>query len=181
MYGGCRGWWTGVGEVVARLDRKGLALGLLLVVGCTNLAVEQRRNQLAWRELPAAVEKGAVELAAARRASAIAARREDAADRPPQDKKFGRVKGSSVSPRTTNEVGQRPGPVDLNRASVGELEALPGLGPALASRVVAYRETNGPYRSVADLERVSGIGPVRLARLAALVQVGEAAEPAGGR
>jgi competence protein ComEA len=53
------------------------------------------------------------------------------------------------------------------------LDALPGIGPALAQRVVAYRVANGPYRSVADLEKVSGIGPGRLARLSGLVRVEE--------
>ncbi len=56
---------------------------------------------------------------------------------------------------------QRPRPdmrLDLNRADAASLEALPRLGPALASRIVADREAHGPYRSLADLQRVPGIG-----------------------
>lgn len=59
-------------------------------------------------------------------------------------------------------------PVDLNRADTTALQSLPGVGPALARRIVeARRET--PFSSVDDLLRVRGIGPVLLARLKPLV------------
>jgi competence protein ComEA len=61
------------------------------------------------------------------------------------------------------------GPVDVNRASAGELETLPGVGPATAAAIVAERDLNGPFASFDDLERVPGIGPAKLARLAGLV------------
>jgi competence ComEA-like helix-hairpin-helix protein len=64
-----------------------------------------------------------------------------------------------------------PGPVDVNRASVTELTALPGIGPALAERIVAAREEDGRFRSVDDLLRVSGIGPAKLERLRGAVLV----------
>lgn len=51
--------------------------------------------------------------------------------------------------------------IDINSASAAELEALPGIGPTLARRIVEGR----PYRSVAELDRVSGIGVARLAGL----------------
>lgn len=51
------------------------------------------------------------------------------------------------------------GPVDVNQASVDELIALPGIGPALAARIVSYREEHGMFRSLDDLQKVSGIGP----------------------
>ncbi|MBX6378205.1 MAG: ComEA family DNA-binding protein [Clostridia bacterium] len=50
-------------------------------------------------------------------------------------------------------------PVDLNRADRAALEGLPGIGPVLAERILAYRRANGPFRSLADLENVPGIGP----------------------
>jgi competence protein ComEA len=56
--------------------------------------------------------------------------------------------------------------VDVDRATVEELDALPGIGPALASRIVADREANGPFGSMAALEDVRGIGPVLAAKLA---------------
>lgn len=64
-----------------------------------------------------------------------------------------------------------PGPLDLNRASQGELESLPGIGPTLAARILADREANGPFRSVQDLDRVVGVGPGLLRRLEGRVEV----------
>lgn len=58
------------------------------------------------------------------------------------------------------------GKVSLNRASANSLEGLPGVGPALAARIVAGR----PYRSIADLDRVKGIGPKTVAKLAPLIE-----------
>ncbi len=48
--------------------------------------------------------------------------------------------------------------VNLNTASRAELQMLPGIGPAIAGRIVADRETRGVFRTVDDLARVSGIG-----------------------
>ncbi len=54
------------------------------------------------------------------------------------------------------------GPLDLNRATAVELEKLPGIGPTLAARIVAWREAHGPFQSVEDLLLVPGIGPKTL-------------------
>jgi competence protein ComEA len=51
------------------------------------------------------------------------------------------------------------GSVDLNAADAAELEGLPGIGPALAARIVEYREANGPFTSVDELADVSGVTP----------------------
>jgi competence protein ComEA len=58
------------------------------------------------------------------------------------------------------------GPVDVNHASAEELIALPGIGPALAARIIAYREEHGPFASLDELERVQGIGPQTVKGLA---------------
>ena len=50
-------------------------------------------------------------------------------------------------------------PLDVNAATAAQLEALPGIGPVLAQRIVADRQENGPFRSLDDLLRVPGIGP----------------------
>jgi len=52
--------------------------------------------------------------------------------------------------------------LDINRATAAELEKLPGIGPALARRIVEWREIHGPFRSVEDLLQVPGIGPKTL-------------------
>ena len=49
-------------------------------------------------------------------------------------------------------------PIDVNTASAAELDALPGIGPALAARILAYREEHGPFASLDDLALVNGIG-----------------------
>ena len=49
-------------------------------------------------------------------------------------------------------------PVNINTAAAEELDVLPGIGPALAGRIIAYREEHGPFTAVEDLLEVSGIG-----------------------
>lgn len=63
------------------------------------------------------------------------------------------------------------GPLDLNAATAEDLERLPRIGPALASRIVAYRAAHGAFRSVEELDEVPGVGPSTLARLHDLVTV----------
>jgi len=64
--------------------------------------------------------------------------------------------------------------IDLNTASVEDLESLPGIGPVLAQRIVQYREEHGPYRSVDDLAHVRGISPRMVDELRGLVTAGGA-------
>ncbi|MGW8565541.1 ComEA family DNA-binding protein [Isoptericola sp. NPDC055881] len=61
------------------------------------------------------------------------------------------------------------GPVSLNTATAVELEELPGIGPALAGRIVTWRDENGPFTSVDELDEVSGIGPSVLGQVRDLV------------
>jgi competence protein ComEA len=62
--------------------------------------------------------------------------------------------------------------VDLNRATLAELQQLPGVGPKRAEQIEAYRRTHGPFRSVEELRKVPGFGPAALERLRDLVTVG---------
>jgi competence protein ComEA len=55
--------------------------------------------------------------------------------------------------------------LDLNRATAGDLEALPGIGPVMAQRILDYRLAHGPFQKVDDLLAVSGIGPKKLAQI----------------
>jgi competence ComEA-like helix-hairpin-helix protein len=61
--------------------------------------------------------------------------------------------------------------VNLNCARRYELEALPGIGPALAGRILAYREKCGGFTSKRQLRNIAGIGPKRYAALSELVSV----------
>ena len=58
-------------------------------------------------------------------------------------------------------------PLDVNLASAAEFERLPGVGPALAARIVEVRARDGPFASIDDLRRVKGVGGVTLERLRA--------------
>jgi len=61
--------------------------------------------------------------------------------------------------------------LDLNRAKVGDLEALPGIGAVLAQRVITFRESVGGFRSIEELRGVKGIGAKKFDRLKPLVTV----------
>jgi len=63
------------------------------------------------------------------------------------------------------------GPLDLNTATVAQLDALPGVGPVLAQRIVDWRTQHGRFGSVGDLSKVTGIGDAKLADLKPLVTV----------
>ncbi len=76
-----------------------------------------------------------------------------------------RSEGAGVSLRAGG------GKVRLNSATAAALEALPGVGPVTAERIVAHREQHGPFASVEDLLDVPGIGEGKLAALRDLVEV----------
>ncbi len=67
--------------------------------------------------------------------------------------------------------GSGAGLVNVNTATAAELEALPGIGPVLAQRIVDHRTEHGPFSSVDDLIEVSGIGEATLANIRDLVTV----------
>jgi len=77
---------------------------------------------------------------------------------------------------TAQQTVPRPGVeerINVNTADAETLERLPGIGPALAERIVAEREANGPFSDAADLTRVSGIGEKTAQALIPYVTVGE--------
>jgi competence ComEA-like helix-hairpin-helix protein len=82
---------------------------------------------------------------------------------------FPRVTGklATLTTATANSVPADVTKLDVNAATFEELQALPGIGPKLAERIIAHR----PYKSAADLERVPGIGPATVKRLEPLIWV----------
>ena len=54
--------------------------------------------------------------------------------------------------------------VNLNQATAEELQALPGVGPALSERIILYRTEHGPFKSVDQLTEVKGVGQTKLAK-----------------
>ena len=134
----------------------------------------------------AVVSPGVVVLAdGARVADAIAAAGGAASDADTEQLNLARVLGDGEQVRVPHAgeqlVAPDPGPsppggasggstpgggvVNINTAGAAELESLPGIGPALAARIVEYRDGHGPFASVDDLTDVPGIGPAKLEAL----------------
>jgi competence protein ComEA len=66
---------------------------------------------------------------------------------------------------TAAESGQQAGVVNINTADADQLQLLPRVGPALAGRIIEYREANGPFRTIDEIVAVKGIGDSSLKKL----------------
>lgn len=73
------------------------------------------------------------------------------------------LKESSADAATTQ--------VDINRADEAGLQAIPGIGPALARRIVEFREANGPFSRVEDIMKVRGIGEKSFQKIKSFIKV----------
>ena len=101
---------------------------------------------------------------------------DQAAARPPGIRADGGGRESS-RPFGTDPAPSKPlvaAPLDLNTADAEALRGLPGVGPALAERIVSDRDARGPFRTPEDLLRVPGIGAKRWERIRPLVRATEA-------
>jgi competence protein ComEA len=77
---------------------------------------------------------------------------------------------AGVAPASPPAAGSSPSaPLDLNSATLEQLESLPGIGPVTAQKILDYRQAHGAFHSVAELEGVPGIGPAHMAQLKGLV------------
>jgi competence protein ComEA len=83
------------------------------------------------------------------------------------------VSGPNLAEGQTGGMVAAAERVNINLADERELQVLPGVGPAMAQRIIEYRETNGPFASIEEITNVSGIGPTRLEQLRDLITVGE--------
>ena len=63
------------------------------------------------------------------------------------------------------------GRININTAMADGLMTLPGIGPAIAERIIAHREANGPFRIIEEITDVSGIGPARFADIREMITV----------
>ena len=82
-----------------------------------------------------------------------------------------------VDSTVVNSAGKRvskkvpAGPININRATARQLDALDGIGPVIAGRIVQYRKVNGSFLSIEDLQKVSGIGPAKFAQIKSKVRI----------
>ncbi len=77
--------------------------------------------------------------------------------------------GAGALAATGAGLSSSSAPVDLNTATVEQLDALPGIGPVTAQKIVDYRQQHGPFTAVDDLDAIPGIGPSRIDTLRGLV------------
>ncbi len=73
--------------------------------------------------------------------------------------------------QTTLHLLQRK--VNINTASLRELESLPGIGPSFAQRIIRYRTENGGFKSIEEIKEVKGIGEKSFQRIKELITIGE--------
>lgn len=95
-----------------------------------------------------------------------------ASEIPPGDPRTSRVDPESVIRASEARPAKRDSIVDLNAATAIELDALPGIGPVLAKRIVEHRALHGPFGSLEELLAVRGIGPRLLDRLRGRARAG---------
>ena len=82
-----------------------------------------------------------------------------------------------VDSTVVNSSGQRvskkvsSGPININRATLRQLDALDGIGPVIAGRIIEYRKKNGSFFTIDDLQKVSGIGAAKFAQIKAKVRI----------
>jgi len=77
--------------------------------------------------------------------------------------------GSAAGTGAPGASGAPAARVSLASATIDQLDALPGVGPVTAQKIVDFRQKHGPFRSVDDLDAIPGIGPARIEQLRDLV------------
>jgi competence protein ComEA len=141
---------------------EGRALLFVAAVAALGLGVRGWRALAA--EPPPASDREALAQQIARVDSAVMSGGRRARPRPEEPR--ARQSAGNVASAAAPE---RPAIIDIDRASAEELDELPGIGPALASRIIQDREANGPFGSMEALEEVRGIGPALASKLATRV------------
>jgi competence protein ComEA len=82
-----------------------------------------------------------------------------------------------VDSTVVNSSGQRvskkvaSGPININRATLSQLDSLDGIGPVIAGRIIDYRKKNGSFLTIDDLQKVSGIGAAKFAQIKSKVRI----------
>jgi competence protein ComEA len=91
---------------------------------------------------------------------------------PPQAIREYQGSARSIALPTPEPLPAESGKVNINTAGLDELDTLPGIGPVTAQKIIDYRQTYGPFKTIEAIIDVSGIGPATYARLKDLITVG---------
>lgn len=170
-------------------------LGVILLLGAVLIGLYAWRAH--WLFAPSPAPPGIMHLAFVEVTGAVAHSGVYAFTHPPSLKEIWQRSGASgvapepdkiiasgsrleITPGSGYRLGVMPGtqlmtlglPIDLNRASAEDLAAVPGIGPALAKRIVEYRQANGPFQKVDDLEeKVLGFGEKKVEKIKAYLVI----------
>ena len=144
-------------DVVGAVHRPGLyrlAQGARVADAVARAGGSTRKADLSLVNLAALVSDGE-QVVVPRRGAGVAA--------------AGAAAGAAGGAGASSASGIPTGPVHLNSATIDQLDALPGVGPVTAQKIVDYRQKHGAFTSVDELDAVPGIGPARLDELRDLV------------
>jgi competence protein ComEA len=79
---------------------------------------------------------------------------------------------SSSSSSHNRTIIKRPhGPISINTADIAQLDLLPGIGPVMAGRIIAYRKQNGAFSAIDELRKITGMGKLKFAEIKGLVRL----------
>ena len=140
-------------------ERKGLLFLALVALSGTGVRVWRAKQPPATQSEAMALERQLGRVDSARQA------------------KRARAKAPRTKAKVPEPAPSDSQPIDINAASVSQIEALPGIGPALAKRIVAHRDSAGFYPDLAGLCDVRGVGPALAERLRPLVTFGGRISP----
>ena len=89
----------------------------------------------------------------------------------PASAKAAKAPKTTAATKSAKLSSPSQGQVNINTASAEQLQRLPGIGPAMAARVIAFRQQSGGFKQLEDLQDVGGIGPKKYAKIAPLVKL----------
>jgi comEA protein len=84
------------------------------------------------------------------------------------NKKDSRFINGTIRNKEGNKINLK---LDINGASLSELQKLPGIGPVLAQRIIVYRLEHGEFKSIEELKKVKGIGSTTIKRIRSLIKI----------
>lgn len=81
------------------------------------------------------------------------------------------ISKKTIQKKTASETKTPNNQININTATVSQLESLPYVGPVMARRIIDYRQSYGPFKNIESLDQVNGIGPKTLEKLRPLITV----------